>query len=427
MSDGPHESPDGPAASSPVITASTLEKPAGHIAFTYPDFRWFQLGRVLLVLTVEAQSVAVGWQVYQITHRALDLGYVGLAQFLPVLLLVLVSGHAADRFDRRTVMLVCTLGACLCSSLLLWATLRGWHVYGILAVLLGTGIVRSFYSPAVQAYMTHLVPREHFQNAVAWSSSLFTLAIILGPALGGLLYAVGGSATLVYAVAIPTLLMGALAVARVRTRTGRMEQRSVSLQTALAGFAYIWRKKLILGATTLDLFAVLLGGAVALLPMYAESVLHVGPAGLGLLRSAPAIGAGAMAALMAYRPLRRRAGGIMLGCVALFGLATIGFGLTTHFLISMLFLLLAGASDMVSVVVRGTLVQLETPPEMRGRVNSVNMLFIGTSNEFGEFESGLTAQWLGAVRAVVWGGIGTLLVVALWTPLFPELRRAHLD
>lgn len=397
----------------------------GLAAFRYRDYRWMQMARMLSVIASEMQSVAVAWQVYEITHRAIDLGYVGLAQFLPGILLSLLAGHTADRFDRRRVLLVCYLGYASSSALLLWQSAGHLHqVSVIFAILLLLGTVRAFSGPASQALMPQLVKEEHFPNAVAWSSSIFTTSTILGPALGGLIYAVGG-ATPVYAIAVPMYLLSLLSMSLIATRTGRLEKRAASVETVLAGFKYVWRQKVILGSVSLDLFAVLLGGAVALLPIYADQILHVGPRGLGILRSAPAVGAAMMAVLLANRPFRRRAGATMLWCVALFGAATIAFGVSRSFALSLVMLFITGATDMVSVIVRGTVVQIATPPEMRGRVSAVNFLFIGASNEFGEFESGLTAQWFGAVRAVILGGVGTLIVVGIWAWRFPELRKVQ--
>jgi MFS family permease len=266
------------------------------------------------------------------------------------------------------------------------------------------------------------VPDVHFQNAVAWSSSIFQLATIAGPALAGVIYAVGRGPATIYATSATLFVCGIVLVAFMHIRLGRLEKRNISLETMLAGFKYVWKEKIVLGSISLDLFAVLLGGAVALLPVYADQVLHVGARGLGVMRATPAIGAAIMGGVLAARPLRKRAGMIMFACVAIFGTATVVFGLSRSFYLSLVMLAAIGASDMVSVVIRGTLVQINTPSDMRGRVSAVNMLFIGTSNEFGEFESGVTAQWLGAVRAVVIGGVGTLVVVTAWLGLFPELR-----
>ncbi|MBV9670782.1 MAG: MFS transporter [Acidobacteriales bacterium] len=400
-------------------------KGSGLAAFRHIDYRWMQAGRLLSIVSAEMQSVAVAWQVYELTHRALDLGYVGLVQFLPGILLALAAGHVADRFNRRSVLLICYFGYAVVSGLLFWqSAVHLSNVRVIFGILLLLGTIRAFSGPAASALMPQLVPAADFPNAVAWSSSIFMTATILGPAAGGLIYA-WGRATAVYAVSIPLYVAALILLALVHPRQGGLEKRGASLSTALAGFRYVWQQKIVLGSISLDLFAVLLGGAVALLPIYADSILRVGPRGLGILRSAPAVGAALMAVLLAHRPLRRRAGATMLACVALFGAATLGFGLSRSFTISVAMLFITGAADMVSVIVRGTLVQISTPTEMRGRVSAVNLLFIGASNEFGEFESGLTAHWFGAVPAVVIGGIGTLLVVAVWAWAFPELRRVQ--
>ena len=398
---------------------------SGRVAFTYPDFVLYQLARFLVVSSMEMQSVAVGWQVYELTRRPLDLGLVGLAQFLPGILLFLVSGHAADRFERRRLILICQIAFAICSTLLLTITVRGPHsVYPIYVVLVLLGVVRSFNGPAGQAFLPQLVAEEHFPNAVAWAATIFQTATIFGPIIGGVVYAASRGPSAVYGAAVVTSLLAAVATSRIHPRRPPAHREPPSLKTVLAGFHYIWHKKLILGSISLDLFAVLLGGAVALLPVYAKEILETGPWGLGLLRGAPGVGAAAMAILLAYRPIRRRAGVTMLWCVAGFGVFTIVFGLSRNLYISLLSLLLLGASDMVSVVIRNTLVQVATPDEMRGRVSAVNMLFIGASNEFGQFESGITAHWFGTVPAVVLGGVGTLIVIASWSWLFPELRHA---
>lgn len=405
---------------------SQADKPksAGRAAFQYPDFVRFQIARFFVVVALEMQSVAIGWQVYEITRRPLDLGLVGLAQFLPGILLILVSGQAADRFDRRTLMVICYSGFAISSSLMLTITLRGGHrVLPIYLVLVLIGVLRAFNGPTGQALLPQLVPEEHFPNAVAWGATVFQGAVILGPALGGLIYAIFRSPVAVYATCLAAALAATLFMLQVKPKREARPREVVTLNTVLAGFRYVWEKKLILGSISLDLFAVLLGGAVALLPVYAREILNTGPWGLGLLRSAPGAGAATMAIFLAYRPLRRRAGATMLWCVAGFGVFTIVFALSRNLVLSLLALLLVGASDMVSVVIRLTLVQLATPDEMRGRVSAVNMLFIGASNELGQFESGLTAHWLGTVPAAVLGGIGTLLVIAAWAWLFPELRR----
>jgi MFS family permease len=403
--------------------AAPADSRAGRVAFTHPGFVLFQLARFLIVAAVEMQAVAVGWQVYDITKRALDLGLVGLAQFLPGILLFLVSGHASDRFDRRKVLGTCYAGYAVCSGLLLFITERGVHsVRPIYAVLILLGVVRSFNGTASRSILPQLVPDEHFGNAVAWNATTFQAATILGPSLGGILYALFRGPSPVYAAAMVTAVGALLSMFRIKTRPQARRREPVSLKTVLAGLHFIWREKLILGAISLDLFAVLLGGAVALLPVYAREILHTGPWGLGLLRTAPGVGAAVMAVALAHRPLRGRAGPTLLWSVA--GICTILFGVSTSLVLSMISLICLGAADMVSVIIRATLVQLRTPDEMRGRVMAVDMVFIGTSNELGQFESGLTAQWFGTVPAVLLGGVGTLVVIAVWAWIFPELRRA---
>jgi MFS family permease len=398
---------------------------AGRVAFTHPDFVSYTLARFFIVLSLEMLSVAVGWQVYEITHRPLDLGYVGLAQFLPGFALFLFAGHAADLFDRRRLLMWCYAGFALCSALLLLISWRApQSVHLIYAVLVLLGAVRSFNFPASRAILPQLVPEEHFANAVAWNSSIFQIATIAGPALGGIVYAISRGPNTVYAIAVSISIFAMAMTMRIRILTAARSQEPVSLRTVFAGFRFIWDKKVILGSISLDMFAVLLGGAVALLPVYAREILHTGPWGLGLLRSAPGVGAAVTAIVVAHRPIRRRAGMAMLLCVAGFGVFTIAFGISHSLILSLIALFLCGASDMVSVIIRATLIQIATPDEMRGRVNAVDMLFIGVSNELGQFESGFTAQWFGTVPAVVIGGIGTLVVIGIWAWLFPELRNS---
>jgi MFS family permease len=370
------------------------------------------------------QSVAVGWQVYEITHRPLDLGLVGLAQFLPGILLFLIAGHTADRIARQRILQTCYAGFSVCSLLLLAFTLRGaTSVYPIYAALLLNGGVRAFNAPAAQAFLPLLVPQEQFPNAVAWSASVFQTATVVGPMIGGLVYGATGSPVFVYASAAIAYLGSLFFISRIRVQAVERRETAASVAIVLEGLKYIWRNKLILGALSLDLFAVLLGGIVALLPVYAREILNVGATGLGLLRSALGIGAVIMAVIVAHWPLQRRAGILMLWCVFAFGVFTIVFGLSRNLAVSLVMLMLIGASDMVSVIIRHTMVQLGTPDEMRGRVSAVNMVFIGASNEVGQFESGITAQWFGAVPAVVLGGLGTVAIVIAWAWLFPELRR----
>lgn len=401
------------------------ERAAGRAAFTHPGFVLFQIARFLIVSAVEMQAVAVGWQVYEITKRPLDLGYVGLAQFLPGILLFPISGHASDRFERSKVLSVCYAGYAVCFALLLALTEQGSpSIRSIYIVLVLIGIVRSFNSTASRSILPQLVSQEHFPNAVAWNASIFQAATILGPSFGGIIYAAFHGPSAVYLIAMITGIGATISSFRIKPEVKARPREPMTLKTVFAGLHYIWSKKLILGAISLDLFAVLLGGAVALLPVYAREILHTGPWGLGLLRTAPGVGAAVMAVLLAHRPLRGKSGLTLLWAVAGFGIFTIIFGISHNLLLSLIALFLLGASDMISVIIRATLTQLATPDEMRGRVTAVDMIFIGTSNEFGQFESGITAQWFGTVPAVILGGVGTLVVIALWAWWFPELRHA---
>ena len=399
-------------------------------AFLSRDFRLYQMARLLVIIGAEAQSLAVAWQVYQITHKAIDLGYTGLALFLPGLLFILPSGHVADRFDRRRVILVCYGLQVFCTLALFlfaWHGLRSiWPIYTVL-FLIGTG--RSFSGPASSALIPHLVPKEHFVNAITWGATIFQIANISGPAFGGILFTLplhgriaGGP--LVYLFTLATLVCFIFLISSLSVRPGRMEHRATSMEVILAGFHYVARTPILLGSISLDLFAVLLGGATSLMPIFAQDILHAGPRGLGMLRAAPAIGALMVSFTLTWKPIRRRAGALMFVCVGIFGAATVLFGLSKSLPLSMAALLVVGASDMVSVVIRSSVLQLGTPPEMRGRVSAVNSLFLGASNELGEFESGLTAQWWGAVRAVIFGGIGSMAITGLWSVLFPSLRNA---
>jgi MFS family permease len=397
----------------------------GRVAFRYPSFRLYMTARFLATVSSEMQAVAVGWQIYALTGRPLDLGLVGLAQFLPGMLLFLAAGHTADRHSRRRILEICYTAFAACSAMLLALSLYGLSsVWPIYLVLLGNGVVRAFNGPATQAFLPQILPAEHFPNGVAWASSVGQGAMVAGPMLGGIIYGATGSPIPVYACAAGAYLTALFLISRVRIAVPPRPRGTASIGVLLEGLRYIWVNKIILGTISLDLFAVLLGGAVALLPVYAREVLRVGAFGLGVLRAGPGIGAVMMAAVVAHHPLRRRAGATMLWCVAGFGLFTIVFGLSRNIVLSMASLIAVGACDMVSVIIRHTLVQLGTPDEMRGRVSAVNMVFIGASNEVGQFESGVTAQWFGAVPAVLIGGVGTLVIVALWAWLFPALRRA---
>jgi len=398
------------------------------IAFTHRDFRYFQCSRLLATIGNQMQSVAIGWHVYALTNKTLYLGLIGLSIFLPNMLFSLAAGHTADRFDRRRIVLICQ-GAQIAGALGLGLlTLHGiTHIGWVYALLALIGTAQAFQAPSAQALLPLMVPPEHFSNAVAWNSSIWQLATIAGPCLGGWIYGLGHSETghpqAVYLGNAALTLAAMLAMATVRARSGRMERKGVSWKTVLAGVRYVWEQKVILGCISLDLFAVLLGGAVALLPAIARDILHVKTLELGLMRTAPAVGALAIALAVAHLPPLRRAGATMLWCVGVFGLLTVVFGLSRSFTLSLACLTLMGAADMVSVIVRHTLVQVLTPREKLGRVSAVNMLFIGASNELGEFESGVTAAWWGTVPAIIIGGLGTVAVTALWTVFFPAMRR----
>jgi MFS family permease len=399
-------------------------------AFKHKDFTLFQIMRFTSTVGQQMQSVAIGWQVYASTGRAIDLGYVGLVQFLPALVLTLVTGHVADVFDRRRILMIQNAVFVVCAAALYYLSSSDvMSTYGVLpiyGVLLLLGIARAFAGPAGSALLPSLVPREHFSNAVAWSSTTWQVATIIGPALGGLVFGLKDGASTVYASFGYLMLAALICNSLIKPHPFRPDHSSESTrwQRLLAGVHYVRKNQILFGAISLDLFAVLLGGAVALLPVYAKDILLVGPIGLGILRSAPSIGAASMAIYLAFWPLERRAGKSMLAGVFVFGLATCVFGMSSNFYLSLAMLILIGAADLISVYVRQTLVQLRTPEAMRGRVSAVNQVFIGASNELGEFESGITASWWGAVPATIIGGTGTIVVVLLWSWLFPKLRDA---
>ncbi len=376
--------------------------------------------------------VAVGWQMYELTGSAWDLGLVGLYQFVPALLLTLAAGHVADRLHRARIIAACLVTQAVVALILVSAT-QGWGASSgwasrelLLGISVMLGVARAFQMPAQQALTPMLVPPAMLPRAMAFSSGGMQAAVIGGPALGGLIFVAG--ATAVYATCAALFATGCVLVLLVRYEHTPPPREPVSLRTLLAGVEFVWRSKALLGAVSLDLFAVLLGGATALLPMFAKDILHVGPWGLGLLRAAPAVGALLASVVLTRWPLARRVGHTMLAAVALYGLCMVVFGVSTHFVLSLVVLAISGGADMVSVVVRQTLVQLETPNEMRGRVSAVNSVFIGASNQLGEFESGATAALMGPVGSVVAGGVGTLLVAALWFKWFPALsHRDHMS
>jgi MFS family permease len=387
------------------------------------NFRRFLVGRFLAAVAVQMQTVAVGWQVYALTSDPLDLGLIGLSQFLPFLALVLVAGHVADTYDRVRVQTRCYALQALCALLLLaytWSGLRVvWPVFLLMTLF---GATRAFTMTSGQALLPNLVPTASFGRAVAVNSSSFQIATIAGPTLGGLLYLAGPH--VVYAT-VGVLLMASAALQHsVTVRTSQPPREPFSWTTLLSGLRFVRSQPMVLGAISLDLFAVLLGGATALLPPYARDILHVGPQGLGLLRSAPGIGAALTGLALTLHPLQRRVGRFLFGGVVVFGAATVVFGISRLFWLSLAALTVLGAADMVSVYVRHVLVQLATPDAIRGRVSAVNAVFIGTSNELGEFESGFTAAWFGLVSAVVIGGAATIAVAALWAWRFPSLRNA---
>ena len=366
--------------------------------------------------------VAVGWQMYELTGSAWDLGLVGLYQFAPALLLMLVAGHVADRVHRGRIVAACLLLQMGVAVVLVLSTHEGWVSRSVLLGLsVVLGMARAFQMPAQQALTPLLVPPAMLPRAMAFSSAGTQAAIIGGPALGGLIFVAGAGA--VYASCAALFAAGSVLVFLVRYDHVSAPRAPVTLDTLLAGVRFIWERKPVLGAVSLDLFAVLLGGAVALLPMFAKDILHVGPWGLGLLRSAPAAGALVMSVVLTRWPVERRVGHKLLAAVALFGLCMVVFGLSTSLWLSLAALAISGGADMVSVVIRQTLVQLETPDHMRGRVSAVNSIFIGASNQLGEFESGATAALLGPVGSAVLGGVGTLLVAAFWFKLFPSLAQ----
>jgi len=387
------------------------------------DFTLYLVARCCSTLAVQMQTVAVGWQVYAFTRNPLDLGWIGLSQFLPFVVLVLPAGHFADHYDRRRIVTICLLLNAFCGMALL-----AFSVYGIssalpvFAVMTVFGCTRAFAMPTSQALLPNLVSRDRFAKAMALNQSVFQVSTIVGPTLGGLLYLAGPEA--VYSTVSVLLIVATMTTAMLQggARDTRAVQ-SANVRSLFSGLSFVRSRPIILGAISLDLFAVLFGGATALLPVYARDVLHVGPTGLGVLRTAPGLGAALCAAVLTLRPLTRHVGPWLFGGVALFGVATIVFGISTNLIVSATALALSGAGDMVSVYLRHLLVQLETPDEIRGRVSAVNAVFIGASNELGEFESGTTAAWLGTVRAVVVGGIATLIVAGCWAAWFPELRK----
>ena len=395
-----------------------------YAAFRYAAFRNYWAARFLMTFATQVVSVAVGWQIYDLTRDPFDLGLVGIVQFLPSLLLVLVTGVVADRFGRRRIMALATLMEAACALVLLLLTWHGlYSPLPVFAVLALFGIARAFFGPASASLVANLVPPHDFANAIAWNSSAWQTATIIGPVAGGLLY--GLSSEVAYGTATVLMLLALLLILGIPKPTQRSETDKPSLESLFAGFHYIWREKVVLGAISLDLVAVLLSGATALLPVYARDILDLGPWGLGMLRSAPGVGALCVAVWLAGHPLRDHAGAVMLFFVAAFGAFTALFGVSTITWLSIVALALLGATDMVSVYIRETLIQLWTPDEVRGRVNAVNQVFVGASNEVGEFRAGTMAALIGTVPAVVIGGIGAVAVAGIWAAIFPDLRKVR--
>lgn len=395
-------------------------------AFAYTSFRLYWMARFLNGFATQIISVAVGWQIYDETRNAFLLGLVGLVQFAPAVVLVLVTGSVADRYSRRAVvgLSIALEAVCVAALATFWIVHAGrtedhgvvWPVFAILTLF---GVARAFLMPAVQSLAANLVPRESFPNAVAWNSSAMQASFTIGPAVGGLLY--GLSSLVPYAVSFALFGAAALLTVLIPKTEQKTTSEPPSMETMLAGFRYIWSHPVVLGAISLDMFAVLMGGATALLPVFARDILDVGPWGLGFLRSAAGVGALVMVVWLVRNPIRDHAGKVMFACVAIYGAAIVIFGLSTTLWLSLPALFIMGAADMVSVNVRSSLIQLATPDDLRGRVTAVNSVFIGASNEVGEFRAGSMAALIGAVPAVVIGGAATLAITGLWTRLFPDL------
>lgn len=393
--------------------------------FQYPGLFAALMGRTLTALATQTLAVAIGWQIYDITHSAKALGFVGLVIFLPMLFLVLPAGHLSDQFNRKVIVTICLIVETFIAIMLALGTYGGWLTPGIIYLLLMFfGCARAFEGPCQKTFLVNIVPSHYFPQATALSSSLFQAVSIIGPALGGVLYSFGADFT--YMICVIGFGIAAFATSTIRFQTKTIRSTTaMSINTMLEGIRFIFSKPDILGAISLDLFAVLLGGATAMLPIYANDILHGSPFYLGLLRAAPAIGALIVSVILMHHPIKSKAGKWMFGAVFVFGFATIGFGLSKNLMVSIFFLAILGGADVVSVVVRSALVQLRTPDFMLGRVSAVNMLFIGSSNQLGEFESGMLASWIGPVSCVVFGGIGTILIAMIWIKIFPALHQVN--
>lgn len=397
--------------------------PGPYAVFQIANYRRYFAGNLLGILGHQMLTMAVGWEIYERTGSALKLGNIGLVQYLPILLFTLPAGQVADRYSRKIIMLSTLSLTTVASIVMLWVSITKGSISLIYLCLFLNGLARAFQAPARSAFVTQIVPREIFANAVAWGSNSFEIATITGPALGGLMIGFYGNPTLVYLVTAVAMITYIVLLTGIQVQKPQEHREPIQLQGLLVGLKFVWRTKVIVASITLDLFAVLLGGAVTLLPIFAKDILQVGPKGLGWLRAAPSLGAVLMAFTITHRPPIQKAGRTLLLGVIGFGLATIVFGLSRQFWLSMLMLMLLGAFDSISVIIRHTLVQLLTPDEMRGRVSAVNSLFIGTSNELGGYESGLVAEYFGTTASVVSGGIGTLVVVLLVAICWPELRK----
>jgi MFS family permease len=411
-------------AHNPPPPLPTPEDPATRSAFRHRGFRNFWIARFLATFATQIVSVSIGWQIYALTSNPLDLGLVGLVQFAPALLLVLVTGNVSDRYNRRAIMGLGQLAEALVCGAVLILTVSGLiSPMWIFILLFIFGVARAFMNPASSSLIPNLVPAEDLGSAIALSTSSWQIANIVGPAVGGLLYGVGSG--IAYSVAFVMFVAATVFIALVPRPAQKTMSEPRTWTTVIAGFHYVWNEKVVLGAISLDLFAVLLGGAVALLPAYARDILVTGPWGLGILRSASGVGAILVAIYLTWRPIRDRAGALMFTAVAFFGLFTLIFGLSRTVWLSALALALAGGADMISVYIRETMIQLWTPDNVRGRVNAVNAVFIGASNELGEFRAGTVAALIGVVPAVVMGGIGTIAVAGIWAWMFPGIRRVR--